>query len=284
MKKVFGIPFLLIAPFVLSAMLHMRFMDEYIITNTMVMPPVPVPLPVHNVTERICILVPVTSRNNENWRQLEDSVLYKALFASLKDTCEPEQFLYSIYIGYDMDDAFYNNYTTRWSMQQWMATHMPFMKLVAKPFVNPLQKPGPVMNFLSRTAYNDSCDFMYQVKDTTECLTPWSGAFVRALRTMSPPLHGVVGPSVLYGNTAILTHDFVHRGHLDLFQTHYPPELADWWSDDWITAVYGEQNTHRLKNVVVTRSLVAGIRYKINWSAAAGLRELIAQGRMVASV
>jgi hypothetical protein len=41
------------------------------------------------------------------------------------------------------------------------------------------------------------CDFMYQVKDTTECLTPWTSAFVGALRTMSLPLRGVVGPSFL---------------------------------------------------------------------------------------
>jgi len=282
MPKLPSTPCLLTAPFVLMAVLHMHIIDEYVISNAMVMPPLPAPLPAYNATGRICVLVPVTSRKNEGWRRFEDSPLHNALFTSLKDTCEPELFLYSIYIGYDVDDAFYNNYTTQRSMQQWTEANLPFMMLVLRMFVNPLHKPGPVMNFLSRAAYNDSCDFMYQVKDTTECLTPWSSAFVSALHTMS--LRGVVGPSCLYGNTAILTHDFVHRGHLDIFLTHYPPELTDWWSDDWITAVYGAQHTRKLGNVFVTKRPMADARYSINWDSAARLRALIAQGRLLTNV
>ena len=272
---------LLTTPFVLVVMLHMYLMDEYIVANIMVMPHAPIVLINRSAAlpERICVLVPVTSRGNENWRQMEDSPLHGALLSSLTGTCEPGRFLYSIYIGYDTGDAFYDNQTTLQSIRQWTARHLPFALLILKPFANPLQKPVPVMNFLSRAAYNDSCDFMYQVKDTTECLTPWTSAFVGALRTMSPPLRGVVGPSFPYGNMAIITHDFVHRSHLDIFPTHYPPELTDWWADDWITAVYGARNTYKLANVVVTRRLMSGMRYTINWNAAAQLRALIAQGR-----
>jgi hypothetical protein len=226
----------------------------------------------------------VTSRKNEDWARLEDSALHGALLPSLKNTYEPERFLYSVYVGYDLGDAFYDNRTTLRAMRQWAATHLPFALVVAVPVSNPLQRPGPVMNLLSRAAYNDSCDFMYQVKDTTECLTPWSSAFVDALRTMSPPLRGVVGPVCEYGNTAILTHDFVHRGHLDLFPTHYPAELTDWWADDWITAVYAPRNALRLADVVVARRPMPVMRYSVNWGGSERLRGLIEQGRGVLNV
>ena len=43
---------------------------------------------------------------------------------------------------------------------------------------------------------------------------------VRTLRGYAPPNVGVVGPRCDEGNTKILTHDFVHRSHLEIF-AHY---------------------------------------------------------------
>ncbi len=44
------------------------------------------------------------------------------------------------------------------------------------------------------------------------------------------------GPKCQQGNDKILTHDFVHRLHLEIFDmNYYPPELVDWWMDDWIS-------------------------------------------------
>ena len=61
---------------------------------------------------------------------------------------------------------------------------------------------------------------------------------VRALGGFSPPNVGVVGPYCAEGNTLILTHDFVHRTHLQIFAPHYyPPVFSDWWMDDWISKV-----------------------------------------------
>ena len=72
--------------------------------------------------------------------------------------------------------------------------------------------------------------------------------FVRTLKSMGPP-YGVVGPAHKGGNTSILTHDFVHRTHMDIFdQKYYPPELVDWWMDDWATHVYGEARTKKIES------------------------------------
>merc|ERR1712147_160284 len=57
---------------------------------------------------------------------------------------------------------------------------------------------------------------------------------------------GAVGPMCKQGNRKILTHDFTHRKHMDIFEgTYYPPELSDWWMDDWISGVYGADRTLR---------------------------------------
>lgn len=51
----------------------------------------------------------------------------------------------------------------------------------------------------------------------------------------TPPFLGVVGPICYDGNQNILTHDFVHRTHRNIFQTYYPVVFSDWWMDDWIS-------------------------------------------------
>lgn len=37
---------------------------------------------------------------------------------------------------------------------------------------------------------------------------------------------------------SILTHDCVHRTHLEIFGRYYPAVFKNWFVDDWITEVY----------------------------------------------
>jgi hypothetical protein len=226
----------------------------------------------------VCILIPVTSRT-QTWQRMEDSFLYRMALTRLSDTLEPHAFSYTLFVGYDTGDAFFDNQTTLRSLKQWTRAHAPGVSLALRAFENRPQKPGPVLNFLSREAYAAGCDFMYRINDDTEFITPrWTSQFVDTLRGFAPPMRGVVGPMCHEGNTAILTHDFVHRSHLDVFPTHYPPLLTDWWMDDWISAVYGKNNTRRLTDVVVYHHMV-DTRYTVNWDAAQMLRPLIEEGR-----
>lgn len=50
----------------------------------------------------------------------------------------------------------------------------------------------------------------------------WTERFIAQLESMTPPLVGVVGPTHSGGNTAILTYDFVHRRHVEIFGFYYP--------------------------------------------------------------
>ena len=91
---------------------------------------------------------------------------------------------------------------------------------------NPLKKPGPVFNEMARAASALGADFFYRVNDDTEFRGRWPKLYVDALLSLPAP-YGVVGPSSLGSSDAILTHDFVHRLHMDIFHNdYYPPELT----------------------------------------------------------
>ena len=127
-------------------------------------------------------------------------------------------------------------------------------------------------------------DFFYRVNDDTELLAArddakfgkpdnkhgdqWGKAFIKALIELPGPVYGVVGPSHDIGNMNILTHDFVHRKHLDIFAgTYYNVEFKDWWMDDYISHLYGGERSRMLKDYPVGhRSTMHGQRYTVGES------------------
>ena len=231
---------------------------------------------------KVCVVIPTCSRGQSDAiRSLADTRLYQLPLRSLSHTAETDKYTYAVYVGYDEGDPFFDTVGTLNELKAWFAD-VP-MALVARRVHNPSRKPGPVMNALSRAAYDDNCTFIYRINDDTEMVSPgWTTAFVRTLAAFEPPYMGVVGPTCREGNTAILTHDFVHRTHIDIFGHHYPPELTDWWLDDWITSVYGERNTRKLPDVIVVHHLTT-TRYEVTQWNAARLPALLAAGMELVS-
>ena len=130
------------------------------------------------------------------------------------------------------------------------------------PFENPLKKPGPIFNFLSRRAEEEGCEYLYRVNDDTVLTSAWTSSFVSTLLSFEPPNVGVVGP-FCDENRMILTHDLVHRTHHAIFGgCHYPPRFTDWWLDDWISSVYGYNRTAMLVDVKVKHNLTPS-RYEV---------------------
>ena len=93
---------------------------------------------------------------------------------------------------------------------------------------NHLQKPGPVFTEIARKAYNIGAEFMYRVNDDTEFHGRWPKLYANTLMGLSKP-YGVIGPRCTTTQNRILTHDFVHRTHMEIFnKNYYPRELPDW--------------------------------------------------------
>lgn len=142
-----------------------------------------------------------------------------------------------------------------------------------------MRKPGPAFNFLMRAAFDDGADYLCRVNDDTEFITPWAAQSIEILLGFEPPNVGVVGPICNEGNTQILTHDFVHRTHLEIFEFYYPPVLCDWWMDDWITKVYGGERMRKGPWLVHHLIHIHGTRYQVDYSHASSLNGELEHGR-----
>ncbi len=121
----------------------------------------------------VCLLIPITS-SKQDWKVLEHAFVYRMPLLSLAKTCEPDNDLYTVFIGYDVGDSFFDKPATLAALHRWSVKNLPVVAVKTTVFGNELGKPGPMMNFLSREAYKDNSDFIYRINDDTELLTKWT--------------------------------------------------------------------------------------------------------------
>lgn len=68
-------------------------------------------------------------------------------------------------------------------------------------------------------------------------------------------------------------------GHL------FPPSFKNWWSDDWITTVYGPEHTFRTEDVLIKHNVAAQkvkgyTRYEVDQGAQLRLDEELRKGHV----
>ena len=160
---------------------------------------------------KIGILVPVCSRN-QSWVEYEDCSLHKVLLPSF-DATKSDEYEYQLYIGMDDDDAFFLNYRHR----------LPGKVTAVSECKH---APARIWNILCREAYQDGCDYMFQLADDVSIETPgWTQRFIETLQSNGNM--GVVGPChpTNYqirrerGMPFVLENAFVHRRHYEIFNT-----------------------------------------------------------------
>lgn len=234
----------------------------------------------------IAIMAATTTRKI-NAPSTSNLALFTLLLPSLMRTLDCG-YRYEYVLGYDADDPFYDSQAGLTEVKRWFMSNIerPLRQrgivLTLRPVrvLNNLKKPGPVFIAMARAAFNAGAEYLYRINDDTELTQSWAHAFVRTLKMLSPAFVGVVGPVCNQGNQQILTHDFVHRTHMEIFDmNYYPPELSDWWMDDWISWVYGQMRTFKARHVPVIHHTGAhGQRYTVDHSHEALLGELVKKG------
>jgi hypothetical protein len=236
--------------------------------------------------QRVAVCCGTTTRNVKG-PQLAKLALFRYLLPSMARTidCGLE---YMAVVGYDKGDPFYDTLHGKLQVEQWfdefieqpLASRGVTVKLHLVQVDNKLKKPGPVFNRITKHAYDNGADYIYRVNDDTEMKGPWAKRFIAELHKMGEP-YGAVGPLCQQGNRKILTHDFTHRTHMEIFNGfYYPKELVDWWMDDWISRVYGSRRTRQGTSVpVVHHTQAHGQRYKVDKSNKQHLERLLREGR-----
>ena len=120
---------------------------------------------------------------------------------------------YTVYVAIDEDDYLVN-------AQDMIAQRFWFVKVI-------VVKGGTftdAINEITEVAYDDNMAYFVRINDNTRFITQnWTSVGIKTLLEFKSQNVGVVGPTCEEGNTKILTHDMVHRTHLDIFGYYYSP-------------------------------------------------------------
>lgn len=177
-------------------------------------------------------------------------------------------FRYHFYFAFDETDKLFRNpeflskfAATFHAITSKLCSHLGTVSLHMVQ-CNHTGKPAWAQNDAMMEAYLDNVDFYYRVNDDTVMQTGnWTQIFVDILNGLKPPRIGVVGPTHSGGNIAILTYDFVHRTHVDMFGFYYPRIFTDWYADGWITRTYRPDRCVKVSHVHLAHTLSLGKRY-----------------------
>eukprot|EP00563_Minutocellus_polymorphus_P021193 CAMPEP_0197727586 /NCGR_PEP_ID=MMETSP1434-20131217/21550_1 /TAXON_ID=265543 /ORGANISM="Minutocellus polymorphus, Strain CCMP3303" /LENGTH=247 /DNA_ID=CAMNT_0043313829 /DNA_START=88 /DNA_END=828 /DNA_ORIENTATION=+ len=195
---------------------------------------------------RLAILT--ATRSTQKWTSVSKTLLNLKLLPSINVTITVEEALaweLYLYIGIDSDDLFWKEALNldRYNLQ--LSNIPPFLQIRPLFFSkSPGSENKIPFNDVAKIAFDDGAEYFVRINDDTEFRTPsWITKGTNALKSFEPSNVGVVGPFCPDGNTAILTHDMVHRTHLQIFNgSYYPEAFSNWWLDDWITQVYSKKN------------------------------------------
>ncbi len=224
------------------------------------------------------VLILACTKSAADWSEVRQTTLHSVLLPSLVTTISPadhEKFRVELLVGFDSGDHFWEQQRNRLDVLSGTRLPVNFVRIRRQSFSR------VPFNELAQAGLEYGADFFVRVNDDTEFITDsWTSVAVDSLNLFEPPLIGVVGPSCDGGTKRpILTHDMVHKTHLRIFETYYPPELDNWWIDDWMTTVYTPNRSSMLATWEVRHHIKThGTRYVVNRTQKELLSSLIERG------
>jgi len=230
-------------------------------------------------SEKPFIAVVTLTRSLVHWQDVRSTAIFQHLLPSLEHSVnKTEKALVhtELLVVYDKGDAFWERRMNRKDLLN------SARDIRVRIFSVKRTSARLPFNEACRTAYELGADYIVRVNDDSEFITSgWVSLGIATLAAFDPPNVGVVGPTCLEGNRRILTHDMVHKTHLEVFDHYYPPEMENWWVDDWISSVYGNNRTKKLREWTVQHHTnIHGQRYKENLTIKGLLPMTVMRGRM----
>lgn len=191
--------------------------------------------PIDMAPGAIVLGVASTSRRTKS---IGEHPLLTILLPSLVETCAAnasQRFL--LLVGYDEGDKYLDSAehatSIRDSFRAFQRGNL-HIKLVRLPETGAVTL---VWNYLYELSMRSGAKYFYQINDDlTFKNSTWPLLFRQALDAQGG--RGVVGPSDHHFGCKLMTQNFVGRGHWEAFGFLFPPELRNWWCDNWINALY----------------------------------------------
>ena len=185
---------------------------------------------------KVAILIPSTTKERP-WKNIKETDLYKINLKSFLLSYDPEH-TYTYYVGVDDDDPLYSKESERKELLRFISV----MKNVSLQFVSMrgINKGHLTVmwNRLFEKAYHEGNDYFYQCGDDIQFLNKgWVTQSIKLLRLYHNL--GCTGPHDKLQHR-VHTQSFVSRKHYEIFKFYFPPEIINWFCDDWMTKVYWE--------------------------------------------
>lgn len=196
----------------------------------------------HKTVVAICAL----SKSKPEWQEVHDTSVYKLFLAGIyRTTSGLAEYSIQVHVGVDSNDPFWSKHEHHHALV--LASARDFKLTLTVHHYPKKHRDHLPMNELMRDAARTGAEYLVRLNDDSELTSMgWLPLAVHRLLAYDPPNVGVVGPVCREGKTSILTHDMVHRTHLDIFETYYPPQFHNWYVDDWISEVYGRDRTTKI--------------------------------------
>tara|TARA_R110000737_G_scaffold270221_3_gene277408 strand:- start:566 stop:1246 length:681 start_codon:yes stop_codon:yes gene_type:complete len=181
--------------------------------------------------EKIAFCIPVTS-NKTDWINIEESYLYNLTLKTIK---EYHNYYITFYISVDKDDKIFDNEKEMNKLKDYNI----------KVFINDFEK-GAVThhwNYLYCKALDDKNDYYWLVGDDIKY--PENDDWLRDCinRLKSTNNIGIAG--CYNGNPKLpMTQFLVSSKHKDIFNYAYPPQIKNWFCDNWLNSVYHKKYIH----------------------------------------
>ena len=208
---------------------------------------------------KIALIIPSTSKGRD-WKTFNETYLIKHTIKTFLYTYDKEH-NYTFYIGIDRNDPIYDNDEVKVKISKFISV----LKNIDLKFVymdNVKKGHLTVMwNILFDKAIEDNNDYFFQCGDDIEFQTKgWINDCISVLKSTNGL--GLVGP--INNNPRILTQSFVSKKHKDLFGYYFPPDIINWFCDNWINEVYkGINHFYPLQNHFCS-NVGGNPRYDIN--------------------
>jgi len=183
----------------------------------------------------IGILIPATTRGRD-WTEFKYTDLYIYLLKSLFRTYDMEH-KYTIYIGIDKDDKLYKTDKCKNDIIRFISV----MKNASVKFIEYdfryKGNPCAIWTDLYKKALDDNNDYFVQAgSDIMFVDKYWVNTGIEKLKEKNNI--GVVGLYDAGRGDKLFTQTMVSRKHYDIFGFYYPPEIRNWYCDNWIGDIY----------------------------------------------
>lgn len=206
----------------------------------------------------IGLIIPSTTKGIKD-PKLDDLLFFKILLPSFINCCSMTHY-YNFFIGYDWDDQFFSESKNRDLFRSKFQSISP--KVFSLEFVcfgQEIEK-GDLSTMWSILADKavETNEYLFQIGDDIQFKSKgWENLFISLLEKKQNI--GAVGPRDEGNPHGILTQSFVHCTHLSIFKRFFPPDLKNWYIDDWISEIYDI----RVDKRVIVKNMGGKERYQV---------------------